>query len=105
MKSSEYMQLALECVREADATVDENRKTMLLDMAKMYNRMALKIEAGPPPVRTESKSRPRGNRGFLRPGCQSRAPPVGTGRGSLGLSAMRGNWRVCGNKPRRVTDH
>ena len=45
MNSTEYMELALECVREADAALDEDRKQALLDMAKMYNRMALNREA------------------------------------------------------------
>ena len=45
MNSTEYLELALECVREADAALDEDRKQALLDMAKMYNRMALNREA------------------------------------------------------------
>lgn len=49
MISSEYIRLAFECVREADATDDAERKKTLLDMAKLYNQTALRMETGDAP--------------------------------------------------------
>lgn len=49
MTSADYLQLALECVQSAAATSDQAEKKALLDMAKLYNETALRMETGDAP--------------------------------------------------------
>ena len=49
MTSSEYLQLALECIRDAESATDEAQKKALLGMAKLWNETALKMESGAAP--------------------------------------------------------
>lgn len=40
----DYREMALECMREADAAKDPDRKKTLLGIAKLYNQTALNLE-------------------------------------------------------------
>jgi hypothetical protein len=42
----DYLELACECIREAEESRDTGRKKTLLGIAKLYNQMALNIEDG-----------------------------------------------------------
>jgi len=50
MDSSHYLQLARECIQEAESIPDEERKKTLLGIAKLYHQTALAIEASNPPT-------------------------------------------------------
>jgi hypothetical protein len=44
ISASDYLQLAKECIQEAERIQDEDRKKTLLDIAKLYNQTALHME-------------------------------------------------------------
>jgi hypothetical protein len=44
ISASDYLQLAKECILEAERIQDEDRKKTLLDIAKLYNLTALYME-------------------------------------------------------------
>jgi hypothetical protein len=52
----DYLEMARECMREADATKDAARKKALLDIARLYAETAVALEPDPPP--TGSKAHP-----------------------------------------------
>ena len=58
MDSSHYLQLARECIQEAESIPDEERKKTLLGIAKLYHKAALAIEAGDPPAIGSGQSPP-----------------------------------------------
>jgi hypothetical protein len=47
--ASDYLQLAKECIQEAESAQDEDRKRTLLSIAKLYNQTALSLEGGSAP--------------------------------------------------------
>ncbi len=44
--ASDYLQLAKECIQEAEGAQDEDRKRTLLSIAKLYSQTALSLEGG-----------------------------------------------------------
>ncbi len=47
--ASDYLQLAKECIREAESSQDEDRKRTLLSIAKLYSQTALSLEGDSAP--------------------------------------------------------
>jgi len=45
VSATDYREMAREYIREADATKDQDRKSALLGIAKLYNQTALAMEA------------------------------------------------------------
>ena len=46
LSANEFRKLARNCIQEAERSIDDDGKQMLLDIARLYNQTALHIEAG-----------------------------------------------------------